>query len=114
MLTKIPGSSDDPALLSVDAQRLTATNSPAFRQEMADLIAAGTSRVVLDLSPVAFIDSTGLGSLVSVLKQIGSRGDFAVCGVQPGVQQMFRLTRMDRVFRIYPDLAGAVAALENA
>ncbi|MBP0616494.1 STAS domain-containing protein [Jiella mangrovi] len=114
MLTKIPGSGEDPAIFSLDAPRLTAANSPAFRQEMADLISAGATRVVLDLSPVAFIDSTGLGSLVAILKQIGSRGDLAICGVQPGVQQMFKLTRMDRVFRIYPNLAAASAALESA
>jgi anti-sigma B factor antagonist len=99
-------------LVRIDDARLTAAIAPDFKQRMADAVEAGHNRLVLDLSRVTFIDSTGLGALVGVLKRIGNRGDLAVCGLQPAVQQMFKLTRMDRVFRIFPDAETALASLQ--
>ncbi len=99
-------------LVRVDNARLTAAVAPDFKQRLSDAVEVGHNRLILDLSRVTFIDSTGLGALVGVLKRIGSRGDIAVCALQPAVQQMFKLTRMDRVFRIFPDADTALASLE--
>ena len=109
--TKLDG---DILLVQIEAPRLTASNSPAIRQAVFDVIAAGDTRLVLDLTKVVFVDSTGLGALVGILKQVGNRGELSICGIQSPVQQMFKLTRMDRVFRIFPDADAARAALENA
>ncbi len=87
---------------------------PGSRLLLSNEIEAGRSRLVLDLGKVSFIDSTGLGALVGLLKRVGMRGELVVCGVQPSVEQMFRLTRMDRVFRIFRTADEAVAQLERA
>jgi anti-sigma B factor antagonist len=80
---------------------------------MAVLINQGTNQVVMDLSAVKFMDSTGLGSLVSVLKLLGGKRDLILCGVKGMLQDLFKLTRMDRVFVIVDTEADAVKKLSN-
>jgi anti-sigma B factor antagonist len=70
--------------------------------------------MVLDLGAVSFIDSSGLGALVSSLKSMGKNGDLVICGAQSAVASMFKLTRMDKVFRMYPSAQEAASALAPA
>jgi anti-sigma B factor antagonist len=60
---------------------------------------------------VRFIDSSGLGAIVSMLKLIGREGDLVLCGVTDPVMSLFKLTRMDRVFQMFPSEHDALAAL---
>lgn len=92
-------------------ERLDARVATDFKEQMAELIASGHTKIILDLSRVEFIDSSGLGAIVSSLKRMGGRGDLVVCGLQDTILTMFRLTRMDRVFQIFDDEQQAVAAL---
>lgn len=101
-------------LIELGEMRLTAANAPQFKQALLGQIDEGHMRLVLDLKSVSFIDSTGLGALVGVLKRLGARGDMAVCGLQSATQQMFKLTRMDRVFRIFNTADEALDALEQS
>ncbi len=80
-----------------------------FKDSLAQLIEAGKRRVVLDLSHVEFLDSTGLGAVVFTYKRLAGRGTLVLAGVQPAVREVFRLTRMDRVFRIAASLDEAIA-----
>ena len=97
------------AVLTLRVKRLDASVAPAFKQEVLNLIAEQENRLVLDLAGVEFIDSSGLGALVSVLKAIGGNGALAVCNASSGVMSLFRLTRMDKVFALLPSRAEAVA-----
>lgn len=92
-------------------KRLDAAVAPAFRQQVVQLVEAGERRLVLDLSGVDFLDSSGLGALVSILKAAGPQGAVAVCGARGGVLALFQLTRMDKVFALLPSRAEAVARL---
>ncbi len=67
--------------------------------------------VVLNLEAVGFVDSSGLGALVSVLKNRGNGGDLVICGATGAVASMFKLTRMDKVFRVFGTVDDAVQAL---
>ena len=67
--------------------------------------------LIVDFSKVDFIDSSGLGMLVSLFKLMNGKGDMALCSLNPGIMNMFTLTRMDRIFRIYPDKSSALAQL---
>lgn len=91
--------------------RIDASGSPDFRGKMVDWINGGHSRIVLDLSQVDFIDSSGLGAIVSVLKTLGSGGELRISGLKETVMSLFRLTRMDRVFQIYPSAEDACNAM---
>ena len=92
-------------------KRLDASVAPAFKAQVVDLVQAGERRLVIDLAPLDFLDSSGLGALVSILKALGSQGTMAVCGARGGVLSLFKLTRMDKVFSIHADRAEALARM---
>lgn len=92
-------------------RRLDASVAPGFRQAVVQLIEGGDRRLVLDLAGVDFLDSSGLGAIVSILKALGAQGSMAVCGVRGGVLSLFKLTRMDKVFTIDADRQAAVARM---
>lgn len=94
-------------------ERLTAANATGFKGEIIGLIDQGHSQIVVDFSAVSFVDSSGLGALVGVLKKMGHRGDLLVCGLNEDVNQMFRICRMDRVFPIHRDVEAAIQSLRE-
>lgn len=98
-------------LIAPGVKRLDASAAPAFKQEVVRLVEAGDTRLVLDLSGVSFLDSSGLGAMVSVLKALGQRGTLVVCGVSGAVLALFQLTRMDKVFQIVGSREDALARL---
>lgn len=84
--------------------------APRLREQLIDLIAAGRRQLVVDLSWVDFIDSTGLGVLIGALKRIRSHdGDFGLVIDDPRVLKVFDITGLDQVFRIHASLELAVA-----
>ena len=93
--------------------RLTAVHAKAFKDDVIALVDTGASTLVVDFKDVTFIDSSGLGALVGVLKKVGNRGELAVCDLNSDVEQMFRICRMDRVFTIYPNVDAAVQAISE-
>lgn len=101
----------DATVVAPTARRLDATVAPAFKQEVVKLVEAGDTRLVLDLAGVEFLDSSGLGAMVSVLKALGQRGTLVVCNVKGSVLALFQLTRMDRVFAIVATRDEAIARL---
>lgn len=90
----------DMLVVELQTPRLDSAVAEEFRQEMTRLIAEGEERITLDLGNVEFIDSAGLGAIVSVLKMIGRTGTFELTGVHGAVHKVFTLTRMNRVFTI--------------
>lgn len=88
--------------------RLTAANAKTFKEDVTQLIDSGSAQLVVDFSDVTFVDSSGLGALVGVLKKIGHRGDLAVCGLNSDVAQMFKICRMDQVFKTFRSVDVAV------
>src|SRR3954454_18245678 len=93
--------------------RIVADVAPRFKHQLIDYINEGNRSIVLDLKAVSFIDSSGLGALVSSLKAIGGDGDLVLCGTGGTVASMFKLTRMDKVFRMFGTTEEAVAALTS-
>ncbi len=94
-------------------KRFDAHSAVDFKARMADFVSSGHTVIILDLSEVDFIDSSGLGAIVSALKTVGRNGDLVLCGIKETVMSLFRLTRMDRVFRIFTDQGEATAALSS-
>ena len=98
----------DVLILRVSEARLDAAKAPALRDALLQQIDAGHSQIVLDLSATEFMDSSGLGALVSAVKRMGSRGTLAIAGAQGAVTRLFTLTRMDRVFALHPSVDAAI------
>jgi anti-sigma B factor antagonist len=81
-----------------------------FRTALLHLVDVGHSRLVVDLIDVEFVDSSGLGALVSVLKilKLKGDGDIRLANVQPPVVALLEIIRLHRVFSSYPSVALAV------
>jgi anti-sigma B factor antagonist len=101
----------DALVIKLLGDRLDAAAAPAFKETVSNRIDAGEETILLDLSAVDFIDSSGLGALVSVLKRMSPTGKLVVCGLRDAAFNMFRLTRMDKVFPIFPSQDEALNAL---
>jgi anti-sigma B factor antagonist len=94
------------------AGRLTAAEAPAIRQEILDVLARGDSRLVLDLSELAFCDSSGLSVLISALKAArGNGGNVVLAGLTPTIRALIELTRLQQVFEIFDDAEVAAARM---
>lgn len=100
----------DVMVIELREDNLDASNVREFRDAVQSLMGDRT-RVVLDLAGVKFIDSSGLGALISCLRQVNSRrGDFRLCEMSRTVRALFELMRMHRVFHIHDTRADAVGS----
>lgn len=100
----------DVLIIPVTIERLDAAAAPDFKREVESIL-NGHDRVLLDLATVKFIDSTGLGALVAMVKQMGAGGKVAVIGAGAPVERLFRITQLDTVFRLCEDEGEAHAIL---
>ena len=107
-MTEVTTNGDIVEIRIVD-ERVDAAAAPALKLDLERALDAAPRRVVLDLEGVKFMDSTGLGLLVSLLKRMGPEGTIAAAGAQPAVARLFELTRLDSIFRLAADLDGARA-----
>lgn len=92
-------------------RRMDARCASELRRELAELIAHGQQRIVLDVSDVDFIDSSALGAIVANFKALQGKGDFVIAGARAPVVSLFRVTRMDKVIRMFSTPGDAVAAV---
>lgn len=93
----------------VDAQR-----SPEIKNKIKDLISEGKSRIVIDLGAVKYMDSSGLGVLVSGLKATRKEnGDLKLATLQTEVQNIFELTQLNKVFEIFENQTDAVKSYQS-
>lgn len=91
---------DNNMVISITVDRLDAAVAPELKNLVQTLVAEGKHRILLDFENVTFMDSSGLGAVVSGLKAVGDDGEFVVCGLSGVVLDLFKLTHMDRVFDI--------------
>lgn len=91
----------DTLLVRVTEPRLDAAIAIQFKEAMRALAADGPPRVVLDLGQVGFLDSSGLGAVVAVMKALGPGRQLELAALTPPVARVFRLTRMDTIFTIH-------------
>ena len=94
--------------------RLDASVAPAFKVQLFDRINEGQTLICLDLSNVDFMDSSGLYSIMSSLKALGETGDLVLCGLNQKVEAIFRITRTNKVFNIFPSQAEALSSLTES
>lgn len=100
-------------ILTPSVRRLDASVAAAFKEAITREIGDDQKSLIVDFSKIDFIDSSGLGTLVSLLKMMNGKGEMTLCALNPGIRNMFTLTRMDRIFRICPDRAAALAQLNQ-
>lgn len=97
-------------IVSVHNARIDAAVAIEFKDAMRQATESGSPTVILDLSEVDFIDSSGLGAIVASMKHMGQDRSLVLAGLTPTVDKVFRLTRMDSVFGVFPTLQTALDA----
>jgi len=100
---------DDALIVSVRAGRIDSAAAIRFKDAVRAATRDAPDRVILDLGDVRFVDSSGLGAIVAVMKYLAPVRRLELAALNPDVEKVFRLTRMDTVFVIHAD-ADAPAA----
>ena len=100
----------DVAVAVVPVEELDASNAAEFKRDMAPILQV-QRELVLDLSRLRFVDSSGMGAILSCLRQLSAKGgDLKLCGMSRQVRSVFELVRMHRIFDIHATPEEAVEA----
>jgi anti-sigma B factor antagonist len=85
-----------------------------FHNEIKDLIEKGKTNIVGDLSKVKFMNSSGLGVLITSLTSVrNAGGDLKICGASDRIESLLMVTKLITVFKHYKSLDEAVEAFEE-
>lgn len=84
----------------IDEPRIDAAIATQFKDKLRSTLARTSKPVHLDMARVEFMDSSGLGAMISVRKSLAQNLPLVLNGLTPNVERVFRLTRMDSVFHI--------------
>lgn len=96
------------------SENLDSGNADEFRRHIAPILATNP-QVILDMNHVEFLDSTGLGAILSCLRRAGETGgDMKLIGVSENVRSVFRITRMHRIFDIFESKEEAMLSFCHA
>ena len=89
---------------------LDVATSPSLRERLIQLVGEGSARLVLDLEGVDFLDSTGLGTIVSALKRARTHGgDLRLVCTEARIRRLFEITGLDKAVALHASLDDAVA-----
>jgi anti-sigma B factor antagonist len=103
----------DVTILLSDVDHLDASNSKQFKQEVQPLI-SGSAKLLLDASTLKFVDSSGLGAILSVLRDLKKQGgDLKIASPTAAIQVLFDLVRLERIVGVYASREDAVAAFDG-
>ena len=94
---------DDVVHIQMSTPRIDSRNAHEFKHEIYKLIDSGQKNLLISLRSVEFIDSSGLGAIVSSLVSMGRRGEIVLCEPHDAVSDLFKLTRVNRLFRIFEE-----------
>ncbi|MFW6775068.1 STAS domain-containing protein [Nocardioides sp. CPCC 205120] len=110
-MIEIDVSTENGIAVVVPRGRLNMVAARQLRETLTGVVGGGTNRVVVDLAETTFLDSSGLGALISGLKTARQAGgDLRIARPTPGVQAVFELTNMDKVLRARADVESAFDA----
>jgi anti-sigma B factor antagonist len=104
---------DQNVVLRVSGE-IHATTAPKFSERLNESIADGKTGVILDLTGVEFIDSTGLSVLLNGLRRVTrARGTMLLACANPTVLRLFEITKLDSTFEILPTCDEALERLRQ-
>jgi anti-sigma B factor antagonist len=96
------------AVLSVRGE-VDVYTAPRFRERLIELVSEGKHKIIVDLEGVDFLDSTGLGTIISALKRARTHGgDMRLVCTQPRIKRLFEITGLDKAVPLMPTLDAAV------
>jgi anti-sigma B factor antagonist len=97
--------------VAAEGRNRSARLSPSVTALLNAMIDNKPQRLVVDLSSVTYIDSSGLAALIAAMQRVeGYGGKFLLAGLQGTICDIFEHLRLDQVFQVFPDAAAALAA----
>jgi len=100
-------------IVTLPGEYLDASTVKTFKADITPVIEGTGKKVVFDMSHLQFIDSSGLGAILSCLRKLnGSGGDLKLCGMTKPIRTLFELVRMHRIMDIYNTRDEAVNAFK--
>lgn len=96
--------------LRPQTEHIDANKATELEKKLDVLVRRGDRVIVLDLARVEFMDSTGLGTLISALRRLGHGGELLLCGARQSVMSLLRLTGFVRIFPVYASEEELLAA----
>jgi anti-sigma B factor antagonist len=101
---------EEPNVLPLDGE-IDLHVSPRVAASLGAMIETKPRRLVVDLSKVTYIDSSGLAVLIEGMQNVEAYGGkFILAGIQENVKPIFEIARLDQVFLIFPHVDAALAA----
>lgn len=99
-------------VIVVELESLDASNANDLKSEIKPEV-EGKIKVIMDISKVEFVDSSGLGAILSTLRTINSRGgELVLCGMTKTVRALFELVRMHKIVDTFNDEEEAIASFK--
>lgn len=92
---------------------LDAFSENTFRKVMAKYVEDGPSNIILDLSAIDFVDSSGLGALVQLVKKAKTEGGSVQVVTNPRVTQTVKLVRLEQFLSLQPSVEAAIQNLQG-
>jgi len=103
----------DIVVIACQIENLDASNVKSFKEAIHPLI-KDQNKIILNLSEIKFIDSSGLGALISVLREVNGRaGNLKLCSLTRAVRALFELMRMNRIFSIFESQEDALKSFSS-
>jgi anti-sigma B factor antagonist len=100
----------DVAILSLEG-RLDLTSASSLKEASKEVLNGSSKKVILNMDKVDFINSSGLGALVSILKEVrNSQGSMRLTNLAPYVKEIFDITQLTNIFEIFPDEKQAISS----
>ena len=89
--------------------QLVVGNRQEFKQTVLDEVEKGVKRILIDFTETGYVDSSGLGALVSLSKRLREAGgSLRLAALNEDLRTLFELTRLDTLFKMYPTRADAL------
>lgn len=105
---------DDVLVVKLLDSRIDAGNVGEFRTPLEGYLVQGVDKILLDVQDVDFIDSTGLGAMIALLKRLPESGVLGICNAGERVSGLLRLTRLNKVFVMFKDEAEGLQQLATS
>jgi anti-sigma B factor antagonist len=103
----------DVTVVVLPGEQLDAGNAKEFKRDVAPLLEP-CRKVIFDLGELRFVDSSGLGAILSCLRQLNAKGgDLKLCAMTKPVRALFELVRMHKIFEIHTTKDEALRAFGN-
>lgn len=95
--------------ITLEEENLNSLIAPNLKSEFVFLRNEGVQNLILDLSNVSYVDSSGLSAILTANRLWKDHGIFVVCGVNaPSVQRLIKISRLDSILSVMPTLSEAV------